>query len=146
MKISTVIDGGEKAERIFLLLPAILDREISGALRKMGNVVARRARQLVPPPGYPGDKPDKKPLRDTIGVEIKYGRQRYAVIGPMRPAGAHGHLVEFSHRYFAWGVDTGRMTEPHPFMGPAAQETIPRQNAIAAEAIRKMDAEINRVR
>ena len=110
------------------------------ALRKMGTVVMNAARKLVPQPGYPGDKPEFKPLRDTIGVEVKDGEQIYAVIGPERPAGAHGHLVEYGHRIVKHdGEDTGKMAEPHPFMEPAARDTRSQQDAIARQAIIEMD-------
>lgn len=144
VKITTTIQGADAAERIMASLPAELNKQQRKALRKMGQVVVRRARALVPQPGYPGDKPEYKPLRDTIAVEVKEGRQLFAVVGPKRPAGAHGHLVEYGHRVVSHGVDTGYVTEPHPFMEPAATETRPQQDAIERAAIIEMDRAIQR--
>ena len=49
-------------------------------------------------------RPKAKPLNETIGVEVRdYGIRQLAVVGPMYPAGAHGHLVEDGHEIIARG-------------------------------------------
>lgn len=95
------------------------------ALNKAAKIVQKRAKELCSPPGYPGDKPDKKPLRDTIGVvERVYDHAIVVVVGPQYPAGAHGHLVEFGHEKVLWGVQMpGETVTAKPFMRPAADET-----------------------
>lgn len=107
-------------------------RELEKATRKGGNVIARAMRRKAPKPGYPGDKPDLKPLKNTIGVVIRrYGRRfvrLVAMIGPQYPAGAHGHLVEFGHEEVLFGERTGRRVPPHPFARPAFDES--RQKAM----------------
>jgi len=146
VKISTTVSGADAAENILIKLPTELNRQMRKAFRSMGNVVVRRARQLVPPPGYPGDKPELTPLRDTLKVEVKEGRQLFAVIGPKAGAGGgpHGHLVEFGHSIVtAAGVDTGYRAEPHPFLEPAAEDTRTRQDKIARNAIIAMDKAIS---
>lgn len=133
------LENFEKVDRqLGQLAIEIRGRALQSGLRTAGRVVVKRAKQLVPPPGYPGDKPDLKPLRDTIGVELRnYATVAVAVIGPKRPAGAHGHLVEESHRHFSRGRETGIFTEPHPFMGPAAEETKHQQQAAVIDGIIK---------
>lgn len=74
------------------------------AMAAAAKVVVDRAKALCPPPNYKGDKPNLKPLRDTIGwVFREYTAARIAVIGPLAPAGAHGHLVEHGHRMVTRG-------------------------------------------
>lgn len=75
----------------------ISNQATRSVLRKELNKVKATSKQLVPKPGYPGDKPDLKPLRDTITVGIRSYEENavwYGVVGPQYPAGAHGHLVE----------------------------------------------------
>ena len=97
------------------------------ALKKASEVVVHAAKREVPQPGYPGDDPSKKPLRDTIAFVVREYEQTgtfVAVIGPQYPAGAHAHLVHEGHDIwlpsppFTEGADTintGRRTEPDPF-------------------------------
>lgn len=97
---------------------------LSKALRKAANVVAKRAKELCPKPGYPGDDPSKKPLRDTIGVVVReYMTAIVIYVGPQYPAGAHGHLIEFGHHLVLFGVETSIFVAAKPFMRPAADET-----------------------
>lgn len=75
------------------------NRVLRGAMGAAARPLVDRAKELCPKPGYKGDKPGLKPLRDTIGwVFREYTRARVAIVGPLAPAGAHGHLVEFGHR------------------------------------------------
>lgn len=140
---------------------------LTKAVRAAGKVVAERARQLCPPPGYPGDKPGLKPLRDTIGVQVRYYEREQdaavvAVVGPEYPAGAHGHLVEFGHRivgnaqlsegssqgeaaaglfspaeYLRRAHRAGGEVAPQPFLRPAADETEAEQRAALAGTLQK---------
>lgn len=105
-----------------------IDDTLTGKLKRQmvkaaAEVVARRARELCPV-GNPADKPDLKPLRDTISIELRdYGPRALAVVGPALPAGAHGHNVEYGHEEVLYGVRTGRQVPPHAFMRPAFDET-----------------------
>ncbi len=129
--------GFTEAEAMLLEVPHKTNQALKKALRKAGQHVVKRAKQLVPRPGYPGDKPDLKPLRDTIGVEVKQGETIYAVVGPKRPAGAHGHLVEGGARHHSWGVPTGVMTKPVPFIEPASQDTKHLQHTELVDNLKK---------
>ena len=141
-QITTSLEGFTHSESQLLKIPIEMDNQARKALRRMGTLVANRAKQLVPPPGYPGDKPGFKALRDTLGVEVKQGRVLMSITGPKRPAGAHGHLVEYAHRHMSHGELTGTITEPHPFLGPAATETKVQQDQIARNAVVEMDRNI----
>jgi hypothetical protein len=100
------------------------------ALKAAGTIVVKRAQDLCPKPGYPGDDPTKKPLRDSIGMEVRvYDHAIVIVIGPEYPAGAHGHLIEFGHYHVMFGVVTGDFLPAQPFMRPAADETKSEQDA-----------------
>ncbi len=109
---------------------------LSKAMRKAGNVVAKRAKELCPPPGYPGDDPTKKPLRDTIDVVVRlYGYLIVVYVGPQYPAGAHGHLIEFGHTMVLFGVVTDQFVPAKPFMRPASDETKSEQDAAITESL-----------
>lgn len=80
------------------------NRVLRGAMGAAAKPLVQRAKELCPPPGYKHDKPGLKPLRDTISwVFREYSRARVAIVGPLAPAGAHGHLVEFGHRMVVGG-------------------------------------------
>lgn len=153
-QVSVQITGwkeiGEQLERLPIEARGI---ELEKAVRKGLNRIKKRARELVPPPGYPGDKPGLKPLRDTIGTVLrryKGGVVIAGVVGPEYPAGAHGHLVEHGHRIAVRGTGTlmpkpwskrksppkskigrsgqgvvGGMVKPRPFMAPAVADVAP---------------------
>lgn len=77
---------------------SVLHRQpaLRSGLRDAGRIVEKRYRELVPPPGYPGDKPGLKPLRDTITTRVaEYpSGVLVGVVGAQYPAGAHAHLLE----------------------------------------------------
>jgi hypothetical protein len=86
---------------------------IKRGLRAAGNVVRHRVRELLPKPGYPGDKPGLKPLRDSISVVVKeYSSGKIvAIVGENYGAAAHLHLVEEGHDIVTGG------TSPKPGKG-----------------------------
>ncbi len=131
----------EGYDELIRTLDRIDDTLTGKALREAvvdaARVVVNRARQLCPAPGYRGDKPQwgannpenrnvagaLKPLRDTIGMEVRsYGVRQLALAGPYYPAGAHGHLVEYGHRLIVHGKERGYVAG-RPFMRPAFDET-----------------------
>jgi HK97 gp10 family phage protein len=124
--VDVKIEWPDEANNLLQDLPSV-DRllEVKAALKKAAKIVERRAKELCPKPGYPGDKKDKKPLRDTIGTVVRtYSKAIVVVVGPQHPAGAHGHLVEFGHEKVLWGVRMpGETVAAKPFMRPAADET-----------------------
>lgn len=133
------IEGFERGSNILLKLSRpqkkILRRQVGRALRP----VAKRAKQLAPQPGYPGDKPGLTPLRRTIKVSTR--TTKTGVTGKVSAKAPHAHLVEFSHRHFAHGEPTGVLTEAQPFMGPAIQDTRQAQDRAVREGILEIIAE-----
>lgn len=141
MSVAIKLENFEGVDDQLRQLPdSMRGNEIRKALGKAGRAVVRRAKQLVTPPGYPGDKPGLKPLRDTIGVEVKgYDNSTVAVVGPKRPTGAHGHLVEHGHMIVGHKplkVQTGVATTPDPFMDPAAEQTKAQQQTAVIEGLK----------
>jgi hypothetical protein len=124
-KITTTIEQRDDVARLlsdFESANRILG--FSRAIRKAGKIVAKRAKELCPAPGYQGDDPTKKPLRETIGVVVReYGHIVVMYVGPEYPAGAHGHLVEFGHQLVLFGIPTDQFVTAKPFMRPASVET-----------------------
>lgn len=133
-------------EKFLEELPLMLrGKALAQAVRRGGNVVKNRARQLVPV-GDPNHKPDSKPLKDTIVVKIvrfENDTVVVALIGPRSPDGNHGHLVEGGHRVRARGKKgegpgdyTGARVEGKEFMAPAADQTIDEQTAAIVAYLR----------
>lgn len=114
------------------------DIYLTKGLRKVGTLIKNEAKKRCPKGGpRTGKKAGKKHLRDTIRSEVRdYGRVKVLVVGPEYPAGAHGHLVEFGHREFLFGRETGRRVPPKPFMRPAVDLTKSEQMQILDETLR----------
>jgi len=158
------IEGFDEADRALAKItdPETRNRAFTGGLRKAGGVVVKRAKELVPKPGYPGDKPGLKPLMDTLGVLVKqYASAFVAIIGPQRPAGSHGHLVEGGTRQHGLRAGVARKkatgkkaiaadgliygqrvrhpgAKSRPFMRPAAVDTRSQQDAAIIEGINRL--------
>lgn len=113
-------------------------KTLTKAVRAAGQVVAKEAARLAPEPGYAGDVPGKTPLRKTIKTVVRqYKNGIVSFTGPIRPDGAHGHLVEYGHRLVAWGVPTNKDVPPHPFLRPAADSTQSEQQRVIIATLRK---------
>ncbi len=137
ISVEVKIDEREFADANRLL--ASLDerlrkKAVTESLENAARVVVQQAKIEVPQPGYPFDRPGKKPLRDTISFEIRdYPSGTFvAVVGAQYPAGAHAHLIEFGHEIWlptppyrdnAPAKRTGRKTDPNRFMERASDNT-----------------------
>jgi len=83
----------------------VVERGMLSALK----ATAKRLFLILPKPGYPGDKPGLKALRDTIEEVVKkYGaKDQFGVlvglVGFAWGAGSHGHIVEHGHRIAVGG-------------------------------------------
>lgn len=138
------LDGWEElARQLDRVDDQLTKRAKLEAVKAAGEVVAARAKQLCPR-GDAADKPDAKPLADTIAVEVRdYDQRALAVIGPQYPAGAHGHLVEHGHEIVTRdGRRTGRRARPKPFVRPAFDETQDAQQAAMESVIARTLREI----
>lgn len=83
-------------------------KAVTSGMRKALNVPKRRLKGDLPKPGYPGDKPGLKPLRETPSVSVKhYGSGVVlGVLGYAQPTGAHGMLLELGHRIVTGGTSS----------------------------------------
>ena len=73
---------------------------ITNVLRGVGNQIKSDVREVLPKPGYPGDKEGLTPLRDTMLVKVKNysnGAVKVLVTGYRWPEGAHGQPLEAGH-------------------------------------------------
>lgn len=116
---------------------------ITETMRTAGNLVKQSVRKLLPKPGYPGDKKDLKPLRDTIAVKTKSyqgGSFRVMIVGYAWPAGNHGHLVEYGHKKVLWGQRTDEMVPPHPYFERGVQQAQTQVHHTIIEGARKAAA------
>lgn len=103
-------------------------RGLRTAVNAAAKIAAKAIRQKAPAPGYKGDKPNKMSLKDSIGhVARSTNSGAIAFAGPVYPAGAHAHLVEYGHAMVvSRGPRKGQAVgtvAPHPFVRPAAEES-----------------------
>jgi len=134
-------------------LLAKVDKQLRGkaveeSLHRAAQVVVDAAKVEVPQPGYPGDKPGLKPLRDTISHEVRsYSSGTFvAIVGAQWPAGAHAMLVEKGHEIWlpsppytagASTVNTGRRTEADPWLERASDNTQANQIGIIVSTLKQ---------
>ena len=137
--IKIEIKDTKQTDKLLSRMPIeIRGKTLKKALRAAGNVVAREARRIAPKPGYPGDDPTKEPLNKTIKTVVRdYGTVIAAFVGPERPNGAHGHLVEYGHAKVLWGTPTGERVQGKPFMRPAADTTEAQQQKKIIETLKR---------
>lgn len=119
---------------------------ISRTLRTVGLAVKADVVTALPKPGYPGDKPQFKPLRETMVVRVKsYGRgaTKVLVVGYSWPEGAHGQPLEAGHEMWLWGKQVpGRMVDPKPYMGDVIQRTAATRGSQLVDGARKVLARV----
>ena len=121
--------------------------DISASVTKAGQVITRRAKQLVPRPGQGGyqsyNATHKKNQRDVpLYKSFKTRKRKYAnatiyVVGPSWEHGRHGRLVETGHKVISHGKDTGQLAAPHPFLIPAGEETKDEQRRVFEAELKK---------
>lgn len=147
----TVIKESADLDAILAQLPVEMRfRAMKSAMTKAGRVVIRKAKQKVPR-GDPADKPHLKPLWKTIGQVVKSyksGAVWVAIVGPKRPGGAHGHLIEGGHKVYARGpkgrsargqkkpIRSGTSYVPgKEFMAPAVDSTLSAQDQAIRDSL-----------
>lgn len=95
-----------------------------------GSRLSKKRRAELKALGFPRDFTGN--LRRSIGYRLRrYGKRLIIVLGPRRPKGAHGHLVEYgtAPRYTDGGEFRGKMPAL-PFMRPAWDTNLPTAQAI----------------
>jgi hypothetical protein len=103
---------------------AVRGKTVDKGLRKIGNQVKSQTKSILPKPGYPGDKPGLKPLRETLKVKVvnyRDGAVKVMVVGytysrTKGEGGNHGHLLEGGHKKVLWGRRTDEMVQPYEYM------------------------------
>lgn len=133
-----------------------MDKVVLEGTRKIAAQTAQRIRQNYRNAGIAIRHP-----ADGLFKSIRYKkiRKRYSEIGywvgPMSRTrtikrafardinrvvawGAHRHLIEFGHRIVSHdGVDSGRRTQPKPFIGPAFDGAQGSIEAVVGDALQK---------
>ncbi|MFS0736935.1 HK97-gp10 family putative phage morphogenesis protein [Sphingomonas sp. 1P06PA] len=105
MRMSVRIDGLKDVEaRLEKLRSAAAAGEVRAALKAGGEVIASRAKELVPV--------DTGALRDSIEVQLPSGNAPTAIVGAREPQGFYDNYIEFG---------TVNMP-PQPFLRPAWEE------------------------
>jgi hypothetical protein len=118
---------------------------ITQVLRSVGTQIKNDVRAVLPKPGYPGDKPQFKPLRDSLKVKVKNydgGAIKVMITGYEWPAGAHGQPLEAGHEKVLWGRPTGEQVDPHAFLGDVVRSGQASQSRQLIEGARKVLARI----
>ena len=110
--------------------PALAQLERIKSMAQRADIIAKASKEALQPiidaakrmvqqPGSPGynkrywPRGSKKHLRDTIGQVTRiYQNHVVGVAGPLAPAGAHGHLIEFGHRVARGGTLVRTKTTP----------------------------------
>lgn len=141
--------GWKAADQLLARLEiAVRGKTINDAMQKVGNQIKSQTRAILPKPGYPGDRPDMKPLRETLKVKVKDyggGEVKVMVVGytysrTPGQGGNHGHLVEQGHDIVKGGPKKkgGRVVghvPAHEYMVRIAETTKTQQQTILVTAI-----------
>lgn len=125
-------------------------KTIDDAMRKVGNEIKSQTKAILPKPGYPGDKPEMKPLRETLKVKVKQykgGAVKVMVVGysysrTKGQGGNHGHLVEGGHDIVISGSKKKGGTvighvKPHEYMIRVTNSTKTQQQSTLITGITK---------
>lgn len=116
---------------------AVRGKAVDQGLRKIGNSVKSQTRSILPKPGYPGDKPGLRPLRETLKVKIinyKDGAVKVMVVGytysrTPGQGGNHGHLLEGGHKKVLWGRRTDEMVQPYEYIIKVVESNKPQHQS-----------------
>ena len=83
-------------------------------MRSAVGIVAKRTREKLPDPGYPGDKAGKPPLKDAVGVRVYQEDTTGRLVGRVAwlraKRGFHGHIVEKGHDIVRGGTKKANKT------------------------------------
>ena len=124
---------------------------VKSGLAKAADIVVAEAKRQVPQPGYPHDRPGKKPLRDTLTKKVDDypGGTFVATVGAAYPAGAHAHLVHDGHEVWmprppgkkgAEAVNLGKKSRENRFLERAADNTSAQQVQAIISTLMDVDA------
>lgn len=110
---------------------------LKAGMKAAGEIVEQRLQEILPKPGYDGDKPELTPLRDTTKTKVvDYDGKIVSITGyDYTGGGQHGHLVEAGHEKVLWGVETEGFVEGRHYLENAASATESQQEAAITGAI-----------
>lgn len=134
LKVRMKVDGGDKiARKLQMLAQEAAKKHIREAALEGAEVIRKRASEVVAEKGLV----QTGTLRDNIDKEVvKQTKARVEIeVGPSKKAW-YGKLVELGHK-IGTGKRTGEMVAPHPFLGPAFEESHEEAQRVAAEEIRR---------
>jgi hypothetical protein len=136
----------DAADKLLAKIEAsVRGKTVDQGLRKIGNQIKSQTRSILPKPGYPGDKPGLKPLRETLKVKVvnyKGGVVKVMIVGytySRTPGvgGNHGHLLEGGHKKVLWGRRTEEMVQPYEYMIQVVENNKPQHQANLLITIQK---------
>lgn len=133
-KVDVTVEGGDMLDRMLVDLPIELrDRVMPKAMKAAAEIVQKAAQSNIN-----NNRDGRKPpgLARTIIIKVKqYDYTITAIVGPAYLGVNHAHLLEFGHRLVRKiresdgsirKVEIG-FVKAHPFLRPAADETIREQ-------------------
>ncbi len=140
--MDVAVEGGDELDRLLEQLPVEMRRSIlPKATRAAATIVQKDAIRRIS-----NNRDGRQPpgLARTIVVKVRqYDYTITAVVGPVYLGVNHAHLVEFGHRLIKKIKDADgsvRKVEigfvpAHPFLRPAADETINQQRDAIAKIV-----------
>lgn len=112
---------------------------LKAGMKDAGEIVEQRLQEVLPKPGYPGDKPELTPLRDATATKVVEYQDEGKIVSitgyDYTAGGQHGHLVEAGHEKVLWGVEIGGFVEGRHYLEDAAKATESQQEAAITGAI-----------
>jgi len=129
-------------DRLMKQLPNTLRESTFKPAMKEATALIRKAVKAAAPKGTaPIPKEHRGDLKKGVTSKIiDKNRDRISGIIYHKAPAHHAHLVEYGHRMFIHGKDTGKMVPPHPYMRPAFEA---HKAAAFVLIINKMRAQIN---
>lgn len=127
------LTGFTEVDKQLAQLPIELrGKTLKDAMKLAAKAIVTRAKMLVPPPGYPGDKPNVRSLLASIKPASRSGQD--TTTGLVRAHGQHSHLVEGAYfkdgqwinidvKHKSHGQATGTILKKTPFIQDAEQQT-----------------------
>ena len=141
MRISLDPSADRQATRLLEQIDALVrGPAINKVLKGVGEQIKRDTRAILPKPGYPGDKPELKPLRDSLAVKVvsyRGGEIKVLIVGYTRPKSMadatatikgrpfnHGAPLEGGHEKWLWGEHIeGSPVDAYPYLKEVVQLT-----------------------
>jgi len=148
--VGAAVSASEIDPLLAMLPVEIREKSVRKANNAAARVVRNRARQLAPRSSQTGStskKSDSQKARSNarrfnlsksiFSITKIYGTKVLSMVGPRRPDGNIGHLLEFGHAKVLWGKKTSGVVRERPFMRPAADATRGEQKKAVLQTLKK---------